>query len=160
MFESKMFERFADAIEAGQFNRVIRYVTSFVLELLPKRSETGRRRDFPLGFESKGVVDLGDETELEATLFAGAELCSGRLLVPSDIAGAFELTDILVNGKSQLHGGSVGMSCRAFQENAIGIYMSLEQPLDDHPIVLKVKNVGSWPQTFRAVLVCQLDEHL
>ena len=116
-----------------------------VREMGPKKA-----REWNLGFDSESPVLAGQTRQVinrPQVVFRGE-----RLMVPSDFAGQFLISDIVVGTKSQFAAtGSV--PARAFQENAVGGRLSLDTAQISQNIVLSVVNIGSTDQRFIATLV-------
>jgi hypothetical protein len=108
-----------------------------------------KARHSMMGFESTGAIaPAGTATILQQPQvpFRGT-----RLMVPSDIAGSFIITDIRVGKNSQLP--VVGaLPCRGFQENATDAQFVWDTAQISQQIAIAVMNIGGAPATFRALL--------
>jgi len=105
--------------------------------------------EFPLGFDSGANIAAAGAQQVVATplaMFRG-----DRLMVPSDIAGNFVLTQILVGMENQMP-GTAALPCRAFQEDSNGARLKLNTCPPSVPITLGVMNVSGGASWFRALL--------
>lgn len=119
------------------------------VELRP--SEFTKVREYPLGFDSVvSVPALGGS--LAITARPQVKFRGDRLLVPSDIAGIFVISDIKVGKNSQL-AASGAIPGRTFQENAVGIRLGLDTAQVAMDITLLVTNISGAPARFFATLI-------
>lgn len=112
------------------------------------REQITRSRDFPIGFTSPPIPP-GDPVEIEVkpqVLFKGK-----RLAVATSIAKEFMIIDIKVGKNSQL-AATGEMTAEAFSADAVGTQMELDTASPGITITLRVRNVGTQPFPFRAVL--------
>lgn len=118
--------------------------------LIVQRERPTKAREFPLGFESPTTIAPGATATITSRPqipFKGA-----RLIVPSDIAGSFSILDLRV-GKNSQFTSSGAVPARTFQENAVGIRLSLDTAQISQDVTLQVQNIGGAPQTFRASII-------
>lgn len=107
-------------------------------------------RMFPLGFVSTGAIAAGAQQIVISrpqVIFRGQ-----RLIVPSDIAGAFTIDDVKV-GKNSQFVAEGGIPARVLQENAWGVFMQLDTAQISQNVQLTVTNISGAPVTFRAALI-------
>lgn len=117
--------------------------------LIVSQNAPTKARHSMMGFESNGAILAGGtQTILQQPQvpFRGT-----RLMVPSDIAGSFIITDIRVGKNSQLP--VVGaLPCRGFQENATDAQFVWDTAQISQQIAIAVQNISGAPATFRALL--------
>lgn len=107
-------------------------------------------RIFPLGFLSDEAVPAGDSvviTTRPQVIYRG-EL----VVIPSDIAGDFQIDDVKIGKDSQLvaEGPLPG---RCLQEDSVNVPLQLDTAQIGIDISLAVTNIGGAPRTFRALMV-------
>lgn len=110
--------------------------------------EPTHERQFPIGF-AEDNVQPNDEIDIEVkpqVYFKGE-----RLAIAASVARSFDVVDIKVGKNSQLAATGV-MSGEAFSSLAVGTRMELDTAKPGIVITLRVRNVDSTPQNFRAVL--------
>jgi hypothetical protein len=118
--------------------------------LMVSRERPTKAREFPLGFESSIAVPAGNTATI--TSRPQVPFRGERLIVPSDIAGSFVLLDLRV-GKNSQFTSTGAVPARTFQENAVGIRLSLDTAQISQDISISVQNIGGAPQTFRASII-------
>lgn len=103
---------------------------------------------FPLGFGQTVVAAGGSATirQQPQQLFRGK-----RLVIPSNIAPSFLVTDIRVGNRSQLP-VAAGIPALAFSENGDNLAVNLDTCQTSMFIDLDVTNIGLVNQTFTAAL--------
>ena len=118
-------------------------------QVIVKKHHPQDVHEFPLGFDSGANIAAAGAQQVVATplaMFRG-----DRLMVPSDIAGNFVLTQILVGMENQMP-GTAALPCRAFQEDSNGARLKLNTCPPSVPITLGVQNVSGGASWFRALL--------
>lgn len=116
--------------------------------LIVNRGET-RRREYPLGFESRAPILPGASQIVKADpqiTFRGE-----RLVVPSTIALFFVIEDVLVGNAGQLV-SSTPVPAATFSETAIGVRLLFDTSYLG-TISFRVRNVGPDALVFRATLI-------
>jgi hypothetical protein len=118
--------------------------------LLTRPDRPTKAREFPLGFESAGVVAAG----LQATVISRPQIVfrPERLIVPSDIAGQFTVNDIII-GKNSQKVSTVAVPARTFDERGVGVRMQLDTAQISQDIALVVTNISGADATFRASMI-------
>lgn len=109
-----------------------------------------RAREYPLGFDSVTTIAAGATvpiTQQPQILFR-----SERLVIPSDIAGQFLITELLC-GKDNMFAASGSVHARTFDERAVGVRLSLATSQVSQQIVMRVQNIGGAPARFFATMI-------
>jgi hypothetical protein len=119
--------------------------------LVVTQTRPTKAREFPLGFDS-GITPIPAGGTASITSRPQVPFRGERLIVPSDIAGSFTITDLRV-GKNSQFSSSGAVPARTFQENAVGIRLQLDTAQISQDITINVQNIGGAPQTFRASLI-------
>jgi hypothetical protein len=106
-------------------------------------------REWVLGFGPVTVVAGTGTTIITSpqVVFRGE-----RLIVPSDIAGQFQIDDIRVGNKSQLVSAN-SLPARTFDEQGVGVRLQMDTAQISQQIVLSVTNFGGADSVFRASLI-------
>jgi hypothetical protein len=110
--------------------------------------EPTHERLFPIGFVAIGVA-AGDEVDIEVkpqVYFRGE-----RLAIPQTIARYFDIVDIKVGKDSQL-AATGSMPGESFSTVAVGVRMELSTAKPGIVITLRVRNVDTGDQDFKAVM--------
>lgn len=107
-------------------------------------------RRIPMGFESTAAILAGGTARIISR--PQVPMRVERLIVPSDIAGLFTITDLKVGNKSQFP-ASGSIPARIFQENAVGVDLQGDTAYPAIDIVIEVQNVSGAAAVFRAGLV-------
>ena len=118
--------------------------------VLTQQQAPTKAREYPLGFESVGLVAAGATANIIAqpqVVFRGE-----RLIVPSDIAGQFVITDLRV-GKDSQFASAGNIPARTFDEQGVGVRLRLDTAQISQQIVLSVLNTGGAGAQFRATLI-------
>jgi len=117
-----------------------------------------KARRVPLGFTSTAVVPAAGTAQVISR--PQVPMRVERLVVPSDIAGLFAVTDLKVGNKSQFP-ASGAIPARGFQENAVGVELQGDTAYPAIDIVIEVLNISAaTPATFRAMLVGETVQEL
>jgi hypothetical protein len=109
-----------------------------------------KARTYPLGFKSTAAIAGGaafQVTERPQVPFRGE-----RLIVPSDIAGSFEITDVRV-GKNSQFVSAQAVPARAFQEDATNTPLGLDTAQVSQDITIAGNNILGAPAVFRATII-------
>lgn len=109
-----------------------------------------RAREYPLGFVSAGTVAAGATATIQAQpqiVFRGE-----RLIVPSDIAGSFIITQLIV-GKNPQFVNPNAIHCRTFAENGVGVRLHMDTAQISQIITITVTNISGAAATFYATLI-------
>lgn len=109
-----------------------------------------RAREYPLGFDS--VNNIGAGATVPVTQQPQILFRSERLVVPSDIAGQFLITELLC-GKDNMFAASGPVHARTFDERAVGVRLSLATSQVSQQIVMRVQNIGGAPARFFATMI-------
>jgi hypothetical protein len=110
--------------------------------------EPTRERLFPIGFIATGIA-AGDEVDIEVkpqVYFRGE-----RLAIPQTIARYFDIIDIKIGKDSQL-AATGSMPGESFSTVAVGVRMELATAKPGIVITLRVRNVDTGDQDFKAVM--------
>lgn len=118
--------------------------------VLTREDKPTQSRDYPLGFASTIPVPAGAPGT--AVSFPQIVFRGERLIVPSDIAGQFVLTQIIV-GKNPQQVSADAIPCRVFDERGVGVRLSMDTAQISQQITLNVINIGGAPATFRAAII-------
>jgi hypothetical protein len=118
--------------------------------VLTREDKPTQARDYPLGFASTTPVLAGAPGT--AVSFPQIVFRGERLIVPSDIAGQFVLTQIIV-GKNPQQVSADAIPCRVFDERGVGVRLSMDTAQISQQITLNVINIGGAPATFRAAII-------
>lgn len=105
---------------------------------------------YPLGFESKGLVAAGDSASVESQALVAMKV--KRLLIPASISDAFIVNDILV-GKNTQFGGLVAVPAVTFDENAPTVWLKGDTVQVTMYIAIRVTNVSGSAYRFRATVI-------
>lgn len=112
------------------------------------RNETpNKSSDTVLGFPATPITTLqmlGVQADVQE-VFAPR-----RLLIPSDIAGLFDVYDVKVGNKSQFASSSNPVPGRAFVENGTGIGLRGDTAQISQKITIMAQNISGATATFRA----------
>jgi len=123
---------------------------NFAPRTIDVRSRAARApRRLVLNFRSLGVapnntVDLPARPQLPFR--------PERLFVQSDIAGNFELVDIIVGNRSQF-AQATPMSARIAAETSFGFDLHMDTAMVAMDVVLRIANITGAPSDFRATIV-------
>ena len=112
------------------------------------KEEPKNQRQFPIGF-SLDDINPGDEVDIEVkpqVLFRGE-----RLAIAQSIARYFEILDIKVGKDSQL-AATGALTGEAFETRAVGVRMELDTAQPGIVITIRVRNIDTAAQSFKAVL--------
>ncbi|MFI5296736.1 MAG: hypothetical protein ACHREM_01450 [Polyangiales bacterium] len=110
--------------------------------------EPTHERLFPIGFVQLAIAP-GDEVDIEVkpqVYFRGE-----RLAIPQTIARYFDIVDIKIGKDSQL-AATGAMPGESFSTVAVGVRMELSTAKPGIVITLRVKNVDTGDQDFKAVM--------
>lgn len=110
--------------------------------------EPTRERLFPIGFVALGIA-AGDEVDIEVkpqVYFRGE-----RLAIPQSIARYFDIIDIKIGKDSQL-AATGAMPGESFSTVAVGVRMELATAKPGIVITVRVRNVDTGDQDFKAVM--------
>jgi hypothetical protein len=118
--------------------------------VLTRVDKPTQARDYPLGFQSTAPVAAGSPGT--AVSFPQIVFRGERLIVPSDIAGQFVLTQIIV-GKNPQQVSADAIPCRVFDERGVGVRLAMDTAQISQQITLNVINIGGAPATFRAAII-------
>lgn len=118
--------------------------------LLTRADKPTKAREYPLGFLSDAPVVAG--TTVTVTSRPQIVFRGERLLIPSDIAGQFSVTDIIV-GKNSQKVSTTPVPGRVFDERGVGVRMSLDTAQISQDIALVVQNISGADATFRAAII-------
>ena len=112
------------------------------------KEEPKNQRQFPIGFSLDDIAP-GDEVDIEVkpqVLFRGE-----RLAIAQSTARYFEILDIKVGKDSQL-AATGALTGEAFETRAVGVRMELDTAQPGIVITIRVRNIDTAAQSFRAVL--------
>jgi hypothetical protein len=116
-----------------------------------QNSGPSKGRKWWLGFASTSTVAASGGTASVSAqpqcLFKGK-----RLIVPSDIAGSFDISDIKIGQQSQL-GSSGNIPARVFDERAVGVELDLDTAAVSQLISINVVNNSGAATTFKAAML-------
>lgn len=118
--------------------------------LLTRTAAPTKAREYPLGFLSDAQVAAGATVRITSrpqVVFRGE-----RLIIPSDIAGQFQVNDIIV-GKTSQKVSTTPVPARVFDERGVGVRMTMDTAQISQDVVLDVTNIGGAPATFRAAII-------
>lgn len=107
-------------------------------------------REYVLGFDS--LVTIAPGATLELTRRPQVPFRVDRLVVPSDIAGFFQIGDFKV-GKNSQFAASGGVPARVFAENAVGVSLGLDTASISQDLVITVTNQSAAPQRFTCATI-------
>lgn len=93
---------------------------------------------------SEGTVDLATRPQLPFR--------PERLFVQSDIAGNFEIIDIIIGNRSQF-AQATPMSARIAAETSFGFDLHMDTAMVAMDVVLRIANITGAPSDFRATIV-------
>jgi len=112
------------------------------------RPMSGRR--LPLGVRSNGNIPGGTNATIKNQPQVLFRL--ERFVVPSDIAGFFDIDDIIV-GTASVFAAQGAVPARAFDEQATSVLLGTDtnQPATD--LTTKVTNIDAAPHLFRACYI-------
>jgi hypothetical protein len=106
-------------------------------------------REYPIGF---GPVVVGAGLIGTITVQPQIVFRPERLIVPSDIAGQFDLVDIIV-GKNPQMAATGPIAARTFDEQSVGVRLRMDTCQISQQIILRAQNTGGAPATFRATMI-------
>lgn len=118
--------------------------------LLTRTDKPTKAREYAIGFLSAAPVAAGAQVQVVSRpqiVFRGE-----RLLIPSDIAGQFQVDQIIV-GKNPQQVSSNPLPGRVFDERGVGVRMQMDTAQISQDMVLLVTNIGGAPATFRAAII-------
>lgn len=109
-----------------------------------------RAREYPIGFLSNGPILPG----LSAQVISQPQIVfrPERIVIPSDIAGQFQLDQVIV-GKNNQFVASQPIPGRVFAENGVGVRLQMDTAQISQNIVMQVTNIGGAAATFRAAII-------
>jgi len=118
--------------------------------LLLKPTRPTKARVFPLGFISDGPVPPSGSV----TIISRPQVVyrGDRLVVPSDIAGEFQIDDVKVGKDSQLVAEGP-LPARCLQENAVAVSFQMDTAQISQDISISVTNTSGAARIFRAMIV-------
>jgi hypothetical protein len=122
--------------------------TSAPLRRRVVEEEPTRERLFPIGFVATGIA-AGEEVDIEVkpqVYFRGE-----RLAIPQSIARYFDIIDIKIGKDSQL-AATGAMPGESFSTVAVGVRMELATAKPGIVITVRVRNVDTADQDFKAVM--------
>jgi hypothetical protein len=110
-------------------------------------------RKLVIGFDSANVVPGGVAAGTDAVISVLPQVIfrGYKLVVPSDIAGSFLISDIIVGNRSQLVSAG-SLPARAFQENSLENTLHLDTASVSQQLILKVTNISTNTLRFTAAL--------
>lgn len=108
-----------------------------------------KAREYPLGFPTTNVAAAATAniTTRPQVPFRGR-----RLIIPSDIAGSFLITDLKV-GKNSMFPTSDPVPARAFTELGVGVDLNLDTAQISQNVTLSVENTSGAALDFNAALI-------
>lgn len=112
-----------------------------------------RRREYPLGFQSDSPLEPGETRTLEERMAQpDTWYFPNRLVTPSDSNEDFMLEDVLIGRASQFAAPG-GMPANVFGENRATLRLKLDPLRQGEVAALRVRNDGTEPVVFRAVMI-------
>lgn len=117
--------------------------------MLQTRGPT-KSREYVIGLESTAAILAGAAARVSTQPQVPFRV--DRVVVPSDIAGSFVISDIKVGKNSQL-AAEGNISCRTFQENAVGVSLKGDTAQVSQFVTLAVQNISGGALTFRASII-------
>jgi hypothetical protein len=112
------------------------------------QEEPTHERLFPIGFILENIAAGAEEDiEVKPQVYFRGE----RLAIPPTLARYFDIVDIKVGKDSQL-AATGPMPGESFSSLAVGVRMELSTAKPGIVITLRVRNVDSQPQDFKAVM--------
>lgn len=117
--------------------------------LLETRGPT-KSREYVIGLESTAAIAAGAAARVSTQPQVPFRV--DRVVVPSDIAGSFVISDIKVGKNSQL-AAEGNISCRTFQENAVGVSLKGDTAQVSQFVTIAVQNISGGALTFRASVI-------
>jgi len=118
--------------------------------LLTRTQGPTKAREYPLGFLSDAQIGAGAQARIISrpqVVFRGE-----RLIIPSDIAGQFQVNDIIV-GKTSQKVSTTPVPGRVFDERGVGVRMQMDTAQISQDVVLDITNIGGAAATFRAAII-------
>lgn len=109
-----------------------------------------KAREYPLGFPTTTVA--GGNTTATISASPQVPFRGRRLIIPSDIAGAFLVNDLKV-GKNSMFPTSNPVPARAFTELGVGTDLNLDTAQISQLISLSVQNTSGSSQDFNACII-------
>jgi hypothetical protein len=110
-----------------------------------------KRREVPLGFQSAAAIAAGATANV--TTQPQVVFRPDRLVVPSDIAGSFDINDFVVGKNSQFASTATPIPGRIFQEDAVNVSLLGDTAQISQNVTLNVTNFSGAPLTFRAAVI-------
>lgn len=117
--------------------------------VLTGQYQPNKGREYPIGF---GPVTCPVGTVVPITVQPQIVFRPERLIVPSDIAGQFDIVDIIV-GKNPQVAANNPIAARTFDEQSVGVRLRMDTCQISQQIILRVTNVGGAPAVFRATMI-------
>lgn len=117
--------------------------------LVHERGAT-KSREYPMGFESAAAIAAGAAGRVQNQ--PQIPFRCDRVVVPSDIAGQFVLSDIKV-GKNSQFAAEGNVPARVFQENAVSVKLKGDTAQTSQFVSLSFTNIGGAPAIFRAAVI-------
>jgi hypothetical protein len=118
--------------------------------LMTKVDSPEKAREYPLGFLSAAAVAAGAVAQVISR--PQVVFRPERLFIPSDIAGQFQVNQIVV-GKNPMQASFDPLPGRIFDERSVGVRLMMDTAQISQDCVLNVTNIGGAPAFFRAALV-------
>lgn len=118
--------------------------------LLTRDAHPSKARDYVLGLNSTGAILAGAPGT--AVSFPQIIFRPERFIVPSDIAGQFLITQIIV-GKNPQQVSADPIPARVFDERGVGVRLSMDTAQISQQITINVVNIGGAPAIFRAAMI-------
>jgi len=110
--------------------------------------EPTHERQFPIGFILENIAPgVEEDIEVKPQVYFRGE----RLAIPPSLARYFDIMDIKVGKDSQL-AATGAMPGESFSSLAVGVRMELDTAQPGIVLTLRVKNIDTNPQDFKAVL--------
>jgi hypothetical protein len=109
-----------------------------------------KAREYPMGLESAAPVGAGGSANV--TSRPQVPFRVDRVVVPSDIAGLFVLTDLKV-GKNSQFVSEQPVPARIFQENGVGVTLKGDTAQISQNVTMAVMNISGAASMFRAAVI-------
>lgn len=124
--------------------------------LIVREQAYTKARDFPLGFLS-GPPPLGTPVAAAATTDVTAQpqrpFKVERLVIPSDIAGFFQINNVSVGADSQFVAVGQPVPGRTWQENSVGTSLKGDTAQISMTISINITNFSLAPVVFRCCIL-------
>jgi hypothetical protein len=118
--------------------------------LLTRDAHPSKARDYVLGINSTAAIGAG--LPGTAVSFPQIVFRPERFVVPSDIAGQFLISQIII-GKNPQQVSADPIPARVFDERGVGVRLSMDTAQISQQITINVVNIGGAPAIFRAAMI-------